>query len=299
MKLSILTATYNRANLLPRLYESITKNLINELKIEWLIMDDGSDDNTEEIVKTFKQQNNLTISYFKQPNQGKMQAINNLMNHVTGEIVMDCDSDDYFVDKAFKQIYEKKDILLNDENLYALVFLKREGANKISGNFFKKENVKTTVFDLYFKDEIKGEKIIVFKTEIRKKYNHELENNEKFITEARMYHKIDEVKYVKCFNIPIIEGTYLESGYTNNINSTFVSSPNGYYKYFEEILGKNMKNVKFYKRNYAIKHFILFTYLSKRKLNLKNIKNKLNKFLIIVLYIPGIIKIKLGGFNGK
>lgn len=46
MKLSILTATYNRANLLKRLYESILLNLIDELEIEWLIMDDGSDDNT-------------------------------------------------------------------------------------------------------------------------------------------------------------------------------------------------------------------------------------------------------------
>lgn len=299
MKLSILTATYNRANLLTRLYESIVKNLIDELNIEWLIMDDGSNDNTEEVVKTFSHRENLTITYLKQENQGKMQAINNLMNYVTGNMVMDCDSDDYFVDNAFKEIYEKKDILLNDEKLYALIFLKSEGKDKISGNAFKTENVPTTIFDMYFKDGIIGEKIIVFDTEIRKKYKHLLEDNEKFTTESRMYHKMDDNFKVKCFNIPIIEGQYMNDGYTNNVNNTFISYPNGYFKYFEEILQKDMKDVKFNKRLYVIKHYILFGYISKRKLNLRSVKNVVNKILILLLYTPGIIKIKLGGIYGK
>ena len=53
MKFSILTATYNRANYLTRLYESIEENINNEYEIEWLIMNDGSEDNTEEIIKSF------------------------------------------------------------------------------------------------------------------------------------------------------------------------------------------------------------------------------------------------------
>lgn len=292
MKLSILTATYNRGSLLKRLYDSIVDNKYDKLDIEWLIMDDGSSDNTESIVKEFKQCDKIEIRYFKQENQGKMQAINNLMNYVTGELVMDCDSDDYFVDNAFKTIYDKKDILLNDNSLYALIFLKNENKDNLSGNRFKKEDEKTTMFDMYFKDGVTGEKILVFRTDVRKKYKHELEDNEKFITEARMYHKMDIDYYVKCFNVVLIEGVYLEDGYTSSIIKNFINSPKGYYNYFCEILSGNMNGVQFNKRMYVIKHYILFEYMINAGVKLSNIKNVINRILYILLIIPGRIKSK-------
>ena len=54
MKLSILTATYNREKLLPNLYESIKKNIKSNLKCEWIVLDDGSTDNTKKVVENFK-----------------------------------------------------------------------------------------------------------------------------------------------------------------------------------------------------------------------------------------------------
>lgn len=287
MKLSILTATYNRGKYLNKLYESIVKNLIDELEIEWLIMDDGSNDDTEEIVKQFTSMDKLTVKYFKQENQGKMQAINNLMQYVTGELVMDCDSDDHFVINAFKNIYEKVPNLLNDDSLYGLVFLKDESKNKLSGNFFLKENERTTMFDLYFKQGTLGEKIIVFNTEVRKMFKHELVDGEKFVTEARMYHKMDEQYGIKCYNTVLVEGEYLETGYTHNILDSFKKYPKGYFKYFKEILDKKEKGVKLNKRIYALKHLILFKVLCGYK-NVK-LENKFNQVLYYFLLLPGII----------
>lgn len=287
MKLSILTATYNRGKYLNKLYESIVKNLIDELEIEWLIMDDGSNDDTEEIVKQFTSMDKLTVKYFKQENQGKMQAINNLMQYVTGELVMDCDSDDHFVINAFKNIYEKVPNLLNDDSLYGLVFLKDESKNKLSGNFFLKENERTTMFDLYFKQGTLGEKIIVFKTEVRKMFKHELVDGEKFVTEARMYHKMDEQYGIKCYNTVLVEGEYLETGYTHNILDSFKKYPKGYFKYFKEILDKKEEGVKLNKRIYALKHLILFKVLCGYK-SVK-LENKFNQVLYYFLLLPGII----------
>ena len=79
MKFSILTATYNRAKYLPKLYESIVDNIDEDYEIEWLIMDDGSTDNTEEVCKSFVNEKNLVVKYYKQENQGKMTAINKLV----------------------------------------------------------------------------------------------------------------------------------------------------------------------------------------------------------------------------
>ena len=64
--------------------------------------------------------------------------------------------------------------------------------------------------------------------------------------------------------------------------------PFGYYEYFKEILEKDMSGVKFKKRLYVIKHYILFTYLTKKKLSLKCVRNNVNKVLLLILYIPGI-----------
>lgn len=287
MKLSILTATYNRASFLERLYNSIVQNLNSGLEVEWLIMDDGSADETTKIVQRFIDEKKVEIKYKKQENQGKMTAINNLMQYVTGDLIVDCDSDDYFTSNAFKII--KKEVEKTERNtLYGICFLKQNENGNIDGTKFQK--VTSTMFDLYFKERATGEKGIVFYADIRKKYRYELENDEKFITEARMYHKMDENYKLKCVNEVITIGDYQEDGYTSNIVRTFSSSPYGYFKYFEEILQKDFKGVTWNKRLYAIKHYILFLTITSNKLDWKKVKNMYNKILLIILYLPGKIK---------
>ena len=115
------------------------------------------------------------------------------------------------------------------------------------------------MFDLYFKDEVDGEKILVFNSRIRKEFKHELEEGEKFVTEARMYHKMDEKYKILCINWAVEAGEYLDDGYTKNISKTFKSSPKGYYKYFKEILlRKDKKGMPLKKRLYVIKNFFCF-----------------------------------------
>lgn len=289
MKLSILTATYNRAGFLEKLYKSIVQNLENGLEVEWLIMDDGSKDNTSEVVNKFVSENQINIIYKQQENKGKMVAINNLIQFASGDLIMDCDSDDYLADDAFKIIKEEVQKTSAD-GLYALCFLKKRENGDIDGTTFK--NDVSTMFDLYFKEGATGEKNLVFYAEKRKEYKHEIEHNEKFITEARMYHKMDEKYKIKCINKPITVGEYQENGYTSNILKTFTTSPYGYLKYFEEILQKDFRGVILKKRLYVIKHYILFLTITNQKINLKIVKNMLNKIMIIVLLIPGRIKSK-------
>ena len=288
MKISVLTPTYNREKLLINLYNSLVANLDYGVEIEWLIMDDGSKDNTKQVVENFEKKENLEIKYFYQENQGKMVAINKLTNKATGDFIVDCDSDDYFTNDAFKIVKEAFEENKDKKEIYGICFLKYDEKGNNMGNNFK--NKVTTMFDLYFKEGETGEKALVFYSDIRKKYKHELENNERFVTEARMYHKIDEKYKMICVNRPIMICEYQEQGYSKNITKEFKENPYGYYKYFEEILQKNMKGVSFSKRIYAIKHFILFSYLTKSKKNLKKIKGKFNKILYTTLYIPGVIK---------
>lgn len=287
MKISILTPTYNREKLLERLYKSILKNLNYGLEVEWLIMDDGSIDGTEKLIEKYINENKFDIQYYSQENKGKMEAINNLVPYTTGELIIECDSDDYFKDNAFLII--KNTYYELDENTYALCYLKYDQNECNIGNLFKEKE--TTMFDLYFKQGENGEKALVYNASIRKQYNYELENDEKFVTEARMYHKMDLKYKIKCFNESIMICEYQEEGYSKNIIEVFKKYPYGYYEYFKEMFDMDFRGIYFKKRLYILKHYILFSYLTKRifKESINNVKGVFNKVLFVIIYFPGVI----------
>ena len=290
MKVSILTATYNRCEELERLYTSLVVNMNSNVNFEWLIMDDGSTDKTKLLVENFIKQNIIKIKYYYQKNQGKMAAINNLVGYATGDISITCDSDDYFVVTAMDTIKKNAEKLLDDDTVYALAFLKQDEKGKISGSKFLEEDHRSDMFSLYFRENMTGEKILAFKSEIRKRYHHELEADEKFVTESRMYHKIDLDYDIICINEPLEIGDYQEDGYTRNIFKTFEDSPLGYCEYFREILEMDLTGVGFKKKMYVYKHYILFSNLAEREHAIRNVNGLFNKIMIALLWIPGTIK---------
>ena len=204
--------------------------------------------------------------------------------------MIDCDSDDYFADNAFKFMKERIEKTQDEKGIYGYCFLKFTTKGESLGKVFTKK--RTTLFDLHFKENDQGERAILFISNIRKQYKHKLEDGEKFVTEARMYYEMDEKAELLCFNLPIMICEYQESGYTKNLEKQFKENPKGYFKFFQEILGRNMKGVLWEKRMYAIKHYILFATLTNQKHILKSIKGITNKFLIVFLYIPGKVMTK-------
>lgn len=292
MKISVLTPTFNRERELERLYASLVVNNNSNIDFEWLVMDDGSTDKTKLMIENCRKQNLIDIKYFYQENKGKMSAINELMKHVSGDICLTCDSDDYLVTGAFDIIAKYSSKLLDDETVYALLFLKKGQDGKISGNKFPEDLHRSDMFSLYFREDIEGEKILVFKTEIRKKFKHELEADEKFTTESRMYNKMDIDYDVICINETIEIGDYLDDGYTKNILNVFKQSPLGYYMYFKEMLEMDLTGVKFKKKMYIYKHYILFANLAERSNPIRNVTGLRNKLMVAILWIPGTIKTK-------
>ena len=198
MKISVLTPTYNRANLLENLYHSLLENTKYGVEIEWLIMNDGSTDNTKAVIEGFQKENKITIQYYEQENQGKMVAINQLVPYATGDLLVECDSDDYFTKDAFAVIKKAWEENKERTDIYALCFLKYDTKGNNMGNEFPK--TETTMFDLYFKQGENGEKALVYFTKIRKQYQYKIEKKERFSTEARMHHQMDE-KY-RIIGIP-------------------------------------------------------------------------------------------------
>ena len=295
MKISVLTATYNREKLLDKLYASllINSNSCPQIELEWLIMDDGSTDNTKTVCENYMLEKLIDVKYFYQENKGKMSAINSLVQKATGDLIIECDSDDYFTKDALLIILQALSKCEDMRNIYALVFLKYDQDGKNMGNNFIKDDFHSTMFDLYFKEGITGEKALVFNTKIRKNFKYELEKDEKFVTEARLHHKMDLQYEVACFNKPIMICEYKKDGYTKNINKQFTKSPYGYYEYFKEIFDQDMRGTTLKKRMYVYKHYILFSILTKQEKPIKNVKGNLNKIMVALLYFPGMVMTKL------
>ena len=290
MKISILTPAYNRGEKLNKLYTSLLVNNNSNVDIEWLVMDDGSTDKTKYIVTNFIKQNIINIKYYYQENKGKMAALNNLVRYATGDVIIECDSDDYFTVGAFDTIakYENK---LTD-GIYALVFLKYDQDGNNMGNNFPENLHRSDMFSLYFRENVTGEKALVFNSYIRKQFEYKLEADEKFVTESRMYHQMDLEYDVICINEPIMICEYQKDGYSKNIQKIFKENPLGYYEYFKEILEMDLTGVTLKKKLYIYKHYILFSVLAERNHAIRNVTGVLNKIIVAIMWIPGAIKTK-------
>lgn len=295
MKISVLTPTYNRAYTLTNLYNSL---LINKqyADLEWLIMDDGSTDNTEALVNQWIKENKIKIKYLKQANQGKMVALNNLLEHISGEITIECDSDDYFTNDCFKHVIERWSLIESDDQIYGLAFLKLDQNQKLIGSTYPHDHEIARVFDMYFKEKITGDKLFIFKSKIRKQFKHKLEYNETFATEGRMYHEMD-LKYngLLCLNINGMICEYQNDGYSKNIYSIYRQAPFTHYFYYLEMFKFDMHHLNFKMRLHIIKNYIFFSYLIKEKKIdvIKSVNDPFNRFLLAILVIPGYIKAKI------
>jgi len=291
MKISLITATYNREKLLPKLYESIVDNYKSFKDIEWIIMDDGSVDDTKKIVDKWIKNSDFKIDYHYQKNQGKMKAINNGMEYVTGDIVIEIDSDDYLLPDVLSKV--SKDYEKLSKDVYGIAYKRKliGKDNTVEGI----DNKVLKLFDIHNKYEYDFDMALTFRADIRKKYNYPLEKDEKFITEARLYYMLDQEYDGLLFkDEEIIVGEYMEDGYSKNINKYFKQYPYGYYEFFKECLSySNKDNTTFRKRLYFIKHYILFSYLTHKKMKtcIKEVDG-FNKFLVILLVVPGYWKSK-------
>ena len=99
-RFTVFTATYNRAHTLPRVYESLKYQTFRDF--EWLIVDDGSTDHTQKLVKIWQKENHFPIRYFWQKNAHKKTAFNRGVKEARGELFLFFDSDDAALPEALE-----------------------------------------------------------------------------------------------------------------------------------------------------------------------------------------------------
>ncbi len=290
-RITVFTATYNRAYTIEQLYRSLQRQTFRDF--EWVVIDDGSSDGTEELFQSFLQeQNSFDVIYEKVENGGKHRAINRGLQKACGELFWIVDSDDYLVDTALERIDAVEKTLTDEQRkTFAGVCAQKGYTEQISVGmtFHGSEYLDITSLD-FAKHSVTGDKAEVFYTALLKKYPFPEFEGERFLTEAIVWDRIAaDGHQLRLFNDILYICEYLEDGLSVNCSSHFQKAPKGYALYIVQSVqyGKLAGLKKWQTRQsyyQQFKHDLKYSEISKL-LELNPVSFRLRLFGLKLIYI--------------
>lgn len=280
-RLTVFTPTYNRAYILEQAY----KSLINQTNksFVWLIVDDGSTDNTESLVKEWIKEDKIEIKYYKQKNGGKQRAYNKAIKLTNSELFICLDSDDYFTEYAIEILLNSWEKIKDMNKVAGIIALKGLNEKNPIGTYMPQNVTFSTLRGLYDKYGFKGDTALLYRTKILKKFPFKVAEGEKFIGEDYVYDQIDQNYEMYLLNEIIYICEYLDDGYTSNVRKLIRNNPKSYM-----LLNKQKIN---FSDNIKSKFINTVKYLVGGILNKERnlIKNSPNKILAFLAFLPAYL----------
>ena len=224
--LTVFSPAYNRAHTLTRLYHSLCRQKCKDFI--WLIVDDGSADNTEEIVKEWQAKDNgFQIRYVYKENGGMHTAHNVAYENIDTGLNVCIDSDDMMSDNAVALILEHWERVKN-KGYAGIVALDADFSGKIIGDTFP-EGMSETTLSGYYATGRTGDKKLVYKTSIINKYPpYPVFPGEKYVALAYKYRLIDQDYKLSVLNQVVCLVEYQEDGSSMNMYKQYVRNPKGF-----------------------------------------------------------------------
>ncbi len=262
--LTVFTPAYNRAYTLHRCYESLLRQTSKEFV--WVVIDDGSTDNTRELVKSWIDENKVEIRYYYQENLGMHGAHNKAYEVIDTELNVCIDSDDYMTDDAVEIInkYWREN---RSEELAGFGALNLFENREVIGTKFPETLKSSKYFDIYKLHKVKGDKKFIYRTELIKQNPYPIFEGEKYVGLDYKYMKLDENYKLGLINKAVCIVEYLQDGSSLNMFRQYKNNPKGFAFYRVE----NMKNPKGdlkYRFKESI-HYVASSFISKNREFLK------------------------------
>lgn len=229
---TVFTPTYNRAYILGDLYHSLQRQTC--MDFEWLIVDDGSADDTKALVASWQgEENPFPIRYVYQENGGKCRAINRGLKEADGRLFFTVDSDDYLTDDAIEKVIRWDSELPADGHFCGYVGNRGITPTQTPNRLFPGGYLDGTALDRY--DQVDGERAFVFYTEIHRKYLYPEFPGEKFLTEAVTWDLMAHDGYkMRFYNDIIWIWEYKDDGLTRAGYRVFLENPQGTGLFFRQ-----------------------------------------------------------------
>lgn len=205
-RLTVFTPTYNRAHTIGRVYESLLSQTFKDF--EWIIVDDGSSDNTKKIVADFISEKKINIKYYYQTNKGKHIATNFALSKTDTELFIIADSDDSFLPNSFEILVNAWDKLPSYKKRYFKGVICRafdHDTGKPIGTDFPYEVFDSTDEETYFKYKLRNEKWNLTRTDVFKEFKFPEISNAHFYPETVIWQLMSKKYKTRYINIPLRE----------------------------------------------------------------------------------------------
>lgn len=224
--ITVFTPAYNRAYTLSRTYESLLSQSCKDFI--WLIIDDGSTDNTAELVKQWQTADNgFEIRYLYKENGGMHTAHNTAYANIDTELNVCVDSDDALAPEAIAKILEAWAKVKGDD-LAGLVGLDAEFDGTLIGKPFPDGMTKTTL-NGYYRNGGSGDKKLVLRTDVVRQYPpYPTFENECFVPLGTLYAMIDKDYCLYAINEVLCHVEYMADGSTRNMLRQYARNPRGF-----------------------------------------------------------------------
>ena len=221
--LTIVTPAYNRGHLLKKCYESLLAQ--TDKGFQWIIVDDGSADDTRAVVASFETEE-FEINYVPKENGGKHTALNASHPHIRGEYVLILDSDDYLTDTAVAQVREGWKAWAENEQVGMVTFLK--------GSSPEEPNCTGAVTGEPV-DILTGRRNVirsmdcceVIRAELFRKYPFPVFPGERFVSECALWNRVAKTHKCVYINHVVYICEYLEGGLTDSGRAMRIRNPRG------------------------------------------------------------------------
>lgn len=187
---SIVTPTYNRASLLPRLYQSLRQQDFDSF--EWVVIDDGSTDSTQDLIRALGHEAPFPVVYRKQVNGGKHRALNHALDVARGYFFVDIDSDDYFLPDTLGR-YSDLWASLSEEQKNRLGGMVADCVHvdgRVVGRPFPRDRVVTNSIDLRSNLKVRGDKLYIYKTSVVREFPSPVFDGENFMQESVRHRRV-------------------------------------------------------------------------------------------------------------
>lgn len=282
--LTIITPTYNREALLPRLYESLLRQTNPDF--EWLVVDDGSEDGTQELILRCRQEGKIQISYKRQENAGKHVALNRGIAMTQSELTYIVDSDDYLPEDAVDIILSCHEKYKDTPGLCGYSFLRCHGDGRVNTAYFPEDGRIDTYLQVRINGRIGGDKAEVFYTDILRQYPFPVFAGEKYLPEDVVWMQMSGPYRMVHLNQNTYICDYLEGGLTNSGRRMKIHSPRGmvlrsriYLENKQTCLSVKIKMMILYQ---IYGHFAGYG-------NRKLLADIPNKILYLLCYLPSLV----------
>lgn len=259
--LTVFTPAYNRAYSIVETYKSLCRQTCKDFI--WLVIDDGSTDNTADLVKSWqKNDNGFEIRYIYKENGGMHTAHNTAYENIDTELNVCVDSDDYMPDDAVEKIITCW--RENGSDKYAgIIALDIDSENKkVIGTELPKDRFSISTSDFYAQGG-KGDKKFIYRTDVINSVPpYPVFEGEKYVSLGYKYTLISENYEMIILNEPVCIVEYRTDGSSNNMLRQYKNNPQG----FAFIRKVHMKYNKSMKRNFIDNiHYVSSSILCKNK----------------------------------